>query len=121
LPIESRLRSAAVHLQRAMLAHRVRPGENPVLPGAESAEDARLHAFPAREAEIRFHTGERIGREARALLDRDAHFIVPIEIVGREGDQAEFGSEFRVELLADALARRLDRFRLAGEMRADAR
>src|SRR5207247_7626200 len=99
----------------AVLANRVGASENPVLPSGKPAEDARLHAFLAREAEIRFHAGERVGREARALLDRDAHLLVPVEIVGREGDQAQFGGALGVELPADALARCLDRLRSAAE------
>src|SRR6266700_2880365 len=93
LPVEFGFRAAAVHFQRAVLAHRVWADEDPVLPGGEPGP----------------------------LLDRDAHLLVPIEIVGREGDQAQFGGGLGAELLADARACRVDRFRFAAEMRTDTR
>src|SRR5712691_1697679 len=88
-PVELRLRSAAVDLQRAVLADCVRAAEDPVLPGAEPAEDSCLHAFLAREAQVRLQAGERVRRKARAFLERDAHFVVPVEIVRRDGHQSQ--------------------------------
>ena len=44
--------AGAVAFQRACLTDRVRPLENPVLPGGQSAEDPRLHRLRAGEAQV---------------------------------------------------------------------
>src|SRR5258705_6087623 len=90
LLVELRLGSAAVDLQRPALAHRVRPLEYPVLPGTEPREDARLHRLLAGESQVRFETRQRIGRHAGTLFERDADLVVPVDVVGRGGDQAEW-------------------------------
>src|SRR5258708_24664509 len=115
--MESRFRAAAVQLQRAELAYRVGANEDPVLPGRKPAEDAGLHGFPAWETQIRFHAGEGVGGEARALFHRDAHLFVPVEIVGREGNEGPFGGKLGVERLSPARARRADWVGLAAQMR----
>src|SRR5690349_16789619 len=120
VPVELRLRAASVYLERAMLADRVGSAEDPVLPRAQPAVYARFHALLAGKAEIRFHAGERIGREARALLERDAHLVVPIELVRREGDQAQGRGRRSIEILPDAGSRRFDGLCLAAVMRRDA-
>src|SRR6185295_3836614 len=68
-PIELGFRARAVDLQRAAFAYRIRPNEDPVLPGGEPPEDPRQHGLLAGEAQARLHAGEGIGREAGALLD----------------------------------------------------
>src|SRR5580765_2234629 len=45
LPIELRPSLLAVDLQRSLVPHRIRPLEDPVLPGGEAAENFRLHGF----------------------------------------------------------------------------
>src|SRR5690349_16511513 len=120
VPIELRLGAASVYLERAALSDRVGAAEDPVLPGAEPAVYARLHALLAGKAKIRFHAGERIGRKAGALLDRNAHLVVPVEVVRREGDQAQSRGRRGVELLPDARSRSFDGLRLAAVMRSNA-
>src|SRR5882724_1092539 len=88
-PIEFGLRSSTVNLQGALLADRVRALEDPVLPRGEAAEDARQHRLRAGEAQARFHGGKRVGREAGALLDGEPDLLVPVDVVGRRGDEAE--------------------------------
>jgi hypothetical protein len=44
------------------------------------------------EAQAGFHAGERVGRQAGPLLDGDAQLLVPVQLVRREGDEAEFGA-----------------------------
>src|SRR5262245_10969453 len=87
LPIELRSPLLAVGLQRALLAHRVRPLKNPILPRREAAEDLRLERFGTRKTQVRFEAGERVRRQRGARLDGQAHFIVPVNLVGRERHQ----------------------------------
>src|SRR4051812_43965768 len=87
LPVEFRAALLAVDLQRALVADRVRPLEDPVLPGGQPAENLSLHRLGAGEAEICFEAGHRVGRECRPGLDRDTHFVVPVDLVWREGDE----------------------------------
>ena len=75
-------------LQRALLADGVRPLEDPVLPRGQPAEDLRLHRLRPGEAQIRFEAGQRVGRQRRARFDRQPHFVVPVDFVGRERDEA---------------------------------
>ena len=42
------------------------------------------------------------GESARALLERDAHLVLPVDVVGREGHQTGFHRRRRVEILAEA-------------------
>src|SRR5262249_9204167 len=73
--------------------------EDPVLRGGERPKAlARGRRGPA-EADRGFHTGERVGRERRTLLERDAALVVPVDVVGREGDQPRLGRGRRVEVL----------------------
>src|SRR6476660_8825249 len=51
-------RPGAEAAQRAVLAHRVRPLEDPVLPGGQPAEDLCLHGLGPDEAVAGLHTGE---------------------------------------------------------------
>src|SRR5204862_6916373 len=88
-PVEFRLGPSTVNLQRALLAHGVGALEDPVLPGGEPAEDPREHRLRSGEAQARLHGGERIGREARALLDGEADLLIPVDLVRRRGDEAK--------------------------------
>src|SRR5262245_37814687 len=63
LPVELRLRAAAVHLERALLAGGVRANENPVLPRGQATEDARRLVLRKRKPEIRFHPGQCVRRQ----------------------------------------------------------
>src|SRR5262249_51698750 len=80
LPVGTRLLAGAVAFQRALVADRVRALEDPVLPGGEPGEDLRLHRFRPAEAQVRFHRGERVGGEARALLEKDADLVLPVDV-----------------------------------------
>src|SRR5271167_4146342 len=60
-PVEACLAAAAIALQRATLADRIRPGKNPVLPGRKPPEDFRRHGLAAGEAQISLHAGQRVG------------------------------------------------------------
>src|SRR6516164_7256064 len=86
--IEHRLLPGAVAFQRALVADRVRALEDPVLPGGQPREDLRLHRLRPAEAQVRLHAGERVGGEARALLEENPDLVLPVDIVEREGDEA---------------------------------
>ena len=62
LPVEPRPRAAAVALQRALLAGRVRTRKDPVLPSRKPAEYLGRDGLGAGEAQIRLHPGQRVGR-----------------------------------------------------------
>src|SRR4030095_1883243 len=91
LEVEARLLAGAVDLERTLLADRVRALEDPVLPRRQPTEDARRGA----------------------LLDRDAALFVPVDVVGRGGDEAERERGVGVERAADRGARRGERRFLA--------
>src|SRR5689334_341235 len=59
---EHRLHAAAVELERALFADRIRPLEDPVLPRGQTAEDFGFHRLRTGKAQVRFHAGHRIGR-----------------------------------------------------------
>jgi hypothetical protein len=99
--IEHRFLAGAVALERALLADRVRSLEDPVLPGGQPREDLRFHRLGAAEAQVGFKPSQSIGREARALLEENADFVLPVDVVEREGHQAEFLRRLCVERLAD--------------------
>src|ERR1700674_801173 len=87
LRIEPRLHAGAVALERAFGAGRVGSLEDPGLPGRETAEDLRLHGLRAGEAQVRLDAGEAVGREGRALLEKDAHLVGPVDVVERRRDE----------------------------------
>ncbi len=58
VPVEFGFGAAAVHLQGALLADRIGAIEDPVLPGGQPPEDARLHAFGHRKSQARFQAGQ---------------------------------------------------------------
>src|SRR4030095_11637910 len=80
LPIVLGAFGAPVEREGAALAHRVRSLENPVLPGREPAEYLGLERLGAGEAQARLHARQRVGREARALLDREPDLVLPVEV-----------------------------------------
>src|SRR3954469_5051196 len=95
--IEFRLLAAAVAAQRAFLADRVRALEDPVLPRGQAREDFRFHRLGSDEAQARFHAGEAVGRKAGALFQEHADLVVPVDVVEREGDEAELFGLLGVE------------------------
>src|ERR1700732_758223 len=99
--IELRLLAGAVATQRALLADRVGALEDPVLPRGEAGEDFRFHGLGPDEAQIGFHAGETVGRERGALLEEHPDLVIPVDIVEREGDEAERLGFLGVERLAD--------------------
>src|SRR5262252_3413773 len=106
-PVELRSCTAAVALQRALFAGRVRARKGPVLPSREPAEDLGRDILGTREAQVCLHSGKCIGRQARALFDREPDFVVPVEFVRREGDEAVFERGIGVErLVSKPLERR---------------
>ena len=97
-PVEPRAcGAAAVALQRAVLAGRVRPRKDPVLPGRKPAENLGRDGLGAGKAQIRFHPGQRIGREAGALFDGEADLVLPVELVGRKGHETEIERRRSIE------------------------
>src|SRR6266699_3808914 len=75
--IEPRLLAAAVAPERAVLADRVGALEDPVLPRGQAREDFRFHRLGPDKTQIRFHAGEAVGREARALLEEHPDLVIP--------------------------------------------
>src|SRR5260221_7759490 len=100
LPIELRLPAGPEEFESAMLADRVGPVEDPILPGRETAEDLGLHRLAPGEAQARLHAGEGVGRQAGTLFDGEADLVLPIELVRRHGDEAESEGRPGVEHLA---------------------
>src|SRR5712691_6321103 len=115
--VEGRLHAAAVELERALRADRVGALEDPVLPSGEPAEDLRLHGFWPGEAQVGFHAGQRVGREARALLQHDSELVVPVVGLDRAGDEAERVGFVRLERRADLGMEALDARRIAEKAR----
>src|SRR5215467_2101156 len=89
LPLELRPLGLAVEGERAVLARRVGAGEDPVLPGRQAAEDLGLERLGADEAQRLLHAGQRVRRQRRALLDRDAELVLEVDVVGRDRRDAE--------------------------------
>src|SRR5215218_9236308 len=81
--IELRLRRLAVVRERPLRADGVGALENPVLPGREPAVNLGVERLGAGEAQGRLHAGQRVGGERGTLLDGDADFVLPIEVVRR--------------------------------------
>src|SRR6202023_1096138 len=96
-----RLLTGAVALQRALLADGVGALEDPVLPRREAREDLRFHGLRSDEAQIGFHAGETVGREAGALLEEPPDLVIPVDIVECEGDEPKLLGLFGIERRAD--------------------
>src|SRR5690606_6807084 len=114
-PLAGRPIGLAVLRQRALGADRVRALEDPVLPGAQAGEDLRVGVLGAGEAEGGLHAGQRVRREAHALLNRDADVVVPVDLVGCDGDEAELVRLLRRDGAALAREHALDVLRVAEE------
>ena len=97
--VELRLLAGAVAAQRAVLADRVGTLKDPVLPGGEPGKDFRFHRLRPAETQVRLQAGEPVGREARALFEEDANFVLPVDVVEREGDEAELCGAPGIEFL----------------------
>src|SRR6266567_924870 len=89
LPVVIRALAGAVAAQCPVRPGRVRPLEDPVLPGGEPAEDLRFAGFRAGKTEVGLHAGQRVRREAGPLLYHQPDLVRPVEIVRGLGDQAE--------------------------------
>src|SRR5262249_38772461 len=98
--VEGRLLAGAVALERALFADGVGALENPVLPGGEAGEDFRFHGLGAAEAQIGFEPGEAVGGKARALLQKHADLVLPVDVVEGEGDETQSLRRFGIEHLA---------------------
>src|SRR5271167_4870645 len=85
--IELRLLAGAVAAQRAVFADRVGALKDPVLPRRQAREDFRFHGLGTDEAQIGFHAGEAVGREAGALLEEHPDLVIPVDIVERKGHE----------------------------------
>src|SRR3981189_3493197 len=83
--IELRLLAGAVAPQRAVLADRIGALKNPVLPRRQAREDFRFHGRGPDKAQIGFHAGKAVGREAGALLEETPDLVIPVDIVERKG------------------------------------
>src|SRR5439155_1686938 len=94
----------AVDLERALRADSVRALEDPVLPRREAAEDLALERLGPAEPNRRLHTGERVGRERRALLERDADLVVPVDVVRCERDEPGLRRGGGVQIFAETRA-----------------
>src|SRR5262249_24156788 len=100
--IEIAALAAAVHGKRALRPDRVRALEDPVLPGREAAEDLALERLGAAEAQRGFHARERVRRERGARLERLSHFVLPVDVVGRERHEPGLRRGCGIEILAHA-------------------
>src|SRR5450631_273122 len=103
--IELRLLAGTIALERAGLADRIGALKNPILPRGEAREDFRFHGLRADEAQVRFHAGQAVGRERGALLEEHPDLVIPVDIVKREGDEAEAFGRLGIERLADLFPR----------------
>src|SRR3954454_14710125 len=74
-PVEACLVAAAEDLERAGGPGGVRADEDPVLPGGEPSEDARLDGFGHAETQVCFESRQCVGRKARALLEGNADLV----------------------------------------------
>src|SRR5258708_22786439 len=119
--IELRLLAGAVALERAVLADRVGALKDPVLPRRQAREDFRFHGLGPDEAQIGFHAGEAVGREAGALLEEHPDLVLPVDVVEREGDEAELLGLLGIESLADPLLRTLQIHRVGLKARLQPR
>src|SRR6201982_34276 len=113
--IERRLLAGAVALERALLADGVGALKNPVLPSGEAGEDFRFHGLRAAEAQIGFEPAEAVGGKARALLEKHADLVLPVDVVEREGHETESLSRLGTEHLAARGLRPLERGRIGKE------
>src|SRR3954447_24524268 len=121
LGVEHGLLASAVATQRALLADGVGALEDPVLPGGKPGEDFGFHRLRSAEAKVGLQAGEAVGREACALFEEHADLILPVDVVEREGDEAELRRAFGIELLADRFACAFERLRLAEKPRLQPR
>src|SRR5579883_3072592 len=89
LPVESGFVAGAKYFEGPCFADCVRANEDPVLPGGQAPEYARLHRLTGPEPQTGLHAGQRIRRESPALLESDSDLILPVELVGPRRDQPE--------------------------------
>src|SRR6266852_9934653 len=106
--IELRLLAGAIAPQRAVLADCVGALKDPLLPRRQPREDLRFHGLGPDKAQIGFHAGKAVGREAGALLEEHPDLVIPVDIVERKGDEAELLGGLGVERLADPFSRAVE-------------
>ena len=53
------------------------------------------------------------GEKARALLDRDSHLVVPVDVVRREGHEPGLAGRGRIQVQTDAALQVIHAARLA--------
>src|SRR5208282_5218732 len=111
--IEFRPRSCAVEFQRAFFTDRVGTLEDPVLPSRQTGKYFRLERLRPAESQRRFHAGQRVRRKGRAFFDSETNLVVPVDIVRREGHEAQPIRLRRIDLLANPAAQLLDVLRFA--------
>src|SRR5471030_1679936 len=121
IEVELRLAALAINLKGALLAHRVRAVEDPVLPGRQTPEDAGLHCLDAVEAQIRLKPRERIRRHGRAFFNSNPDLVGPVDIVRRGGDQSKTLRFDWLDPLSDLLAYGVHGLRFVVETAAEAR
>src|ERR1700694_3043825 len=119
--IELRLLAGAVAPERAGFADRVGALKNPVLPRRQPREDFRFHGLGPDEAQVGFHAGKAVGREAGALLEEHPDLVIPVDIVERKGDEAELLGLLGIERLADPFSRAVQIRRVGLEARLQPR
>src|ERR1700682_5003979 len=86
-----------VTAEGALFTRGVRTLEDPVLPRGEPSEDLGLDRLRAREAQARLPARRRVARAAHAPLDREAHLIVPVDLVEHRGHESQLVGLLRFE------------------------
>ncbi len=79
-----------------------------------------MHRLRSGEAQARFHAGKCVGRQACALFQRQPDFVVPVDVIGCEGDQLGRVGGFRAEQYIDGMRRRRVGTKAVGQPRAPA-
>ncbi len=67
-----------------------------------------FHGLRSGEAQIGFKPGKTVGRETGALFEEHAHLVVPIDVVERESDEAEFFRDLAIEQSAACALGRIE-------------
>src|SRR5260370_14287712 len=94
--IELRLLAGAVTFERARVANRIGPLENPVLPSGETREYFRFHGLRPGETQIGFQSAQGIGRKTRAFLQEHADLILPIDVIERDSYETQILPRLRI-------------------------
>src|SRR5260370_4704168 len=103
--IEGRLLAAAVAFERARLADRIGPLENPVLPGGQTREYFRFHGLRPGETQIGFQSGQSVGGKTRPFLPQHADLVLPIDVIERGSDETQMLRRPGIDHVADLSSR----------------